>query len=493
MRIHPRFLFWILCLLSFALLGSHLLIPIINFGQLTKQTFVDEMIRGLINHDVIRGFFPIRHFPELNHPGLIPWAEEFPLFHWIVAFITRLLNGCSLNSNPILIAKFLNLGAFIAIISGFFQLGKSLFQNQKSEASWIFATIAVLYPAFRMYSVEIMPDLWMIAGCVWAIERTLKKKPFSAAILLAFATLFKYYAAFTAFGIFLNYSHQALKTRDRKEGKHAVFIGLSILPCLIYILSFIKLGIPNPITEYRASGDSGHFSSIQGILDPYPWSRALLWIFVKNGTLFATVLAAYGWYTRRKQIPSLLISLMIGWSFFPLLFLKSFSIHDYYGLQASIGVAIFAAMGMTQLFLDQKTRLVHGSTILFAFWGFAHAANMSKPNTDFNQIIKDYPSFISKLEKKPEWGLSISGISAPVIPHFVRLDSWIVSFHDLDSPLLLQKLSDSRVDLVMIHGFHSQSTDLEKSIQLVEKNTNFKLLIDQRYPTSRLVIFAKNR
>jgi hypothetical protein len=486
-----RILFWIICCLSILFLIPHLFVPIINFGQLTKQTFVAEMIRGFLENDRIGIWFANRHFPELTHPGVIPWAEEFPIFHWIIVGLVRFLEFFSFHANPIILAKFINLFALISITFGFYRIGNLLYSRSKTISPWIFAGVAILYPAFRLYSIEVMPDLWMTAFCVWAIERHLNEKHFSAAFFLLMATLFKYYAAFTALGFFLDHAYRWIKYKKHQEAIRAVLVGFAVLPCLLFIAYFIHTGIPNPITEYRANDGHGHFSSLQRIFQPYLWSRVLLWIFVKNGTLLGGALAIYGFIVNRKTLPPLFHALIFSWSLFPLVFLESFIVHDYYGLQASIGVALFAAMGFLKLYESKRIKWFYSLFAIFAVWGISQTRSMSKTNTDFNSIMNDYPDLVSKLEKKPTWGLMISGISKPLIPHLTRLNSWIAGFNDVGSPILESKLMDPRIEIVMVHGFLSQGSEIEKTARAIDSSGNFELFVERNYSQSRFLAYRK--
>jgi len=485
-----RPLFWFLVVLTFFSLLSHFLIPIINYGQIGKETFVAEMIRSFINGETVGFLFPIRHFLEPHHTDLIPWAEEFPIFHLIIAGIHKLLALISIDANPIILSKTLNIGAFATLIAGFFSIGKTLFPKGDSNTPWIFAVSAVLFPAFQLYSIEVMPDLWMLALCVWAIQKTLAGKHFNAAVLIGLAALFKYYAAFTAFGIGLYHLYRWIKTKSSKEFLNAFTIALSIIPCVAFIIYFIKAGIPNPITEYRASDGHGHLSSTHGILEIKKWGRVGLWLFVKNSTIFGSLLAGFGLYQIRKSIHPLFITLMIGWFLFPLTFIESFIVHDYYGLQASIGTTIFMAIGLIEL--SKKGKIFFPSAIaVLTVWGIFSVQGMTKPITDFDRIVEGYPKLLEKFTSPPKRAFVISGISKPVIPHLLKLDSWIASYAEADQETINKIMINATVEMVMIHGFTSQDPETDQIKLKLESTGLLEVAEDRQYETTRLIVLKR--
>jgi hypothetical protein len=478
--------FWIILTVSLLALVPHLFIPIVNYGQLDKQTFAAEMIRSFVNGNVVHHLFAIRHFLESNHDGLIPWAEEFPLYNWVVMLLTSIT-----GVNSIIVAKLTSFCALPAIAYSFFKIAKQVTIDRDSMTPYLFAATAFLFPAFRLYSIEVMPDLWMTAFCVFAIERATADRPKTSAFMIAIASLLKYYAVFTGFGIGLYYLYRWIKEKHGADFANAFYFAIAIIPCFAYIAYFIHLQIPNPITEYRANDGHGHLSSLHGVHELKKWGRVFLWVFVKNSTLLGSALAAFGVYHYRKSLHPLLVTLSIGWFLFPLVFIESFYVHDYYGLQASIGVAIFAALGLNALRKNPKQ--VFALLYIFAIWSVVQVRGMNRPLQDFAQIEKDYPALVEKADLKPEWGFMISGISKPVVPFILHLNAWTANFEELSQPITQKRMLDLRIDILMIHNFLSQEGDTERAISEVKKTGQYALISDQKYTESRLVTFKRIR
>ncbi len=211
MNLPAKKIFWIFFLLSFSFLIPNLMIPIINYGQLGKQTFVAAMIEGFFQSDTVGWLFPIRHFLEPAHTGPVPWAEEVPLYHYLVVWAMKSIAFAGITANVVILGKFLSMIAWGTLIYGFFRIGKNLNPNDGTLTPWIFALTGAIFPVFRLYAIEVMPDLWMTALCVWAIERALSEKPIASASMILLASLFKYYALFTGFGIALFYLYRSLE------------------------------------------------------------------------------------------------------------------------------------------------------------------------------------------------------------------------------------------------------------------------------------------
>lgn|GEM_PF-6174564 len=460
-----------------------LLIPIVNYGQLGKQTFAAEMIRSLLNGEIVHGFFPIRHFLESHHSGLVPWAEEFPLYDWIVGAFAVVF-----HATPVFAAKAVSFLGWLALIFGFFKIGR--YFSKDAATPWIFASVAAIFPAFRLYSIEVMPDLCMTACCVFAVERALRERPKTSAVWIGLASLFKYYAVFTGFGIGLFYLYRAFREKKYRPLVNGLWLGLAILPCILYIVYFIHLQIPNPITEYRASDGHGHLSSLHGLLEPKKWGRVFLWVFVKNSTLFGTFLAAIGLYRNRKTLPPILIALIAGWLCFPLFFIESFYVHDYYGLQASIGVAIFAALGLDSL--RKNPRILAAALGIFLIWSIVHVRGMSRPIRDFDWIQARYPEIVQRLGSTPQWGFVFSGVSKPVIPYLLNLNAWMADFTEVSKPETLARLRDPRIDVVFVHQFRSLDAQTEPVTHAIESTGLYHEIENDVLDETRFIVYRRN-
>jgi hypothetical protein len=420
---------------SFAYLMPSFLYPKTHFGQLGKQTFAAQMIESTAKGELSHGVFPTRHFLEVYENGLVPWAEEVPLYSFMSA---GLVDG--LGFTPVAAGKTLSLLAFFLVILGFALIARDL-----GKPIFIFVLVAAIFPVFRLYSVQVMPDLCMTAALVWMIESALRGKFGRAAIFLLIASLFKYYAVFTGFGLGLYYLH-------RRNWKGAALLGLAVVPCIAYVIWFLKLGIPNPITDSRIADGHGHMSSLDKVLSYQNWARVFLWWFVKNASIPGSMLAVLGvWWAWQKKFSENIFfgCLFIGFLLFPLVFISSFYVHDYYGLQGSIGIALFAAIGLSYLF--EKKELLAWPTI-FVFLGF------SVITVSFMlKLMPDYDTIETALTKlnipKNEFVLSVSGISKPVITYNMGQDAYIVDVDEWTRPNVQAKIKDPQFKYAFLHTF----------------------------------------
>ena len=429
-------------LISFAFLIPKLIYPRIHFGQMGKQSFAAQMIESTAKGELAHGVFPFRHFVELDHSGVIPWAEEVPLYSFMSAALIR-----AFNLTPIQAGKAWSFIALIFIALGFLRIGKTLKQPQ-----WIFVSIALLFPVFRLYSVQVMPDLCMTAALVWMLDFALREEIASAALLLLIASLFKYYAVFTGFGLGLYYLY-------RKNWTAALGLTLVILPCLFYVFWFINLGIPNPITEYRGTDGHGHLSSIQNILSGRDWRRVGLWWFGKNASLPGTILALVGAFFTFKTKTTLRpfwICLWISFITFPAIFMSSFYVHDYYGLQGSIGIALFAAIGLSKIY-EWDFRLGSLSIGALLLVSILSVNFMTNYITDFDVIEES----LQKLAiPKDSFVLSVSGISKPVLSFHLGQNAYLVGVDEWSKPKVMERIFDSRIHYAFVHIFKDNALAL---------------------------------
>jgi hypothetical protein len=409
--------------------------PKVHFGQLGKQTFAAQMIESTANGELDHGVFPFRHFVEVYHPGVVPWAEEVPLYSFMSAGLVK-----GFGMTPIAAGKFWSMLAFAFILWGFARLAKSI-----GKPAWIFLAVAATYPVFRLYSVQIMPDLCMTAALIWMVDQVLRGRLYRAAGLLLVASLFKYYAVFTGFGLGLYYLY-------RKQWKHAFILGLAVLPCVLYVLWFLKLGVPNPIVDSRTVDGHGHLSSFSNVLSPQNWLRVMLWWFVKNASVPGAMLAGVGaYFVFRKPNPymGLMISLTIGFILFPMIFISSFYVHDYYGLQGSIGICFLSAFGLSKLF-EKDARLGLVALALFLGFSIVTVRYMEK-------LMPDYDVIETAVEKlnipKESFVLSVSGISKPVISYHLKQNAYIVGLDEWTRPNVQERIQDPRLKFAFVHGF----------------------------------------
>ena len=97
------------------------------------------MIEGFFQSDTVGWLFPIRHFLEPAHNGPVPWAEEAPLYHYLVVWAMKSIAFAGITANVVILGKFLSLIAWGTLIYGFFRIGKNLNPNDGTLTPWIFA------------------------------------------------------------------------------------------------------------------------------------------------------------------------------------------------------------------------------------------------------------------------------------------------------------------------------------------------------------------
>lgn len=467
---NPAVVFFLLLLASLAFLLPLFLYPEIHFGQLGKQTFAAQMIESTARGELRHGVFPIRHFLENYHEDLIPWAEEVPLYSFIAAGLVKFFGI------PVILAgKILSMLAFFFIIWGFARIGDAV-----RRPKWIFAMVAASYPVFRLYSVQVMPDPWMTACLVWAIDSCLRKKVLRTALFIFLASIFKYYAVFLGAGIGLYWLTQ-------KKYRDALLLGLAVVPCFLYVAWFIHLGIPNPIIDSRVIDGHGHLSSFENVLSLKNWMRVILWWFVKNSSIPGSLLAIYGSFfvfSKKSEWRLLALCLLGGSILFPLFFISSFYVHDYYGLQGSIGIALLAAFGVCELF---KRHRKMASLMLMLLLGFSlvTVTGMAKIMTDYDTV----ETAVRAQNLSPDWVLSISGISKPVLSYHLGLNAYIVGVDEWGREPVKARIRDPRLKYALIHEFkdyHGSLVQIQNDLRevgfktellsLSMKDTEFKLL-----------------
>lgn len=465
---------FVLLLVSFLYLVPSLVYPRIHFGQLGKQTFAAQMIESTAKGELTYGVFPTRHFVEVYHDGLVPWAEEVPLYSFLSAGLVR-----AFSISPIFAGKLLSFLSFLFILFGFARIAKIL-----KFSPLAFVLTAGIYPVFRLYSVQVMPDLCMTAALVWMIAAILEEKVLIAALLLLIASLFKYYAVFTGFGVGLYFLY-------RRNAKGALYFSLAILPCIAYVLWFLELKIPNPIVDSRVADGHGHFSSLANVLSLANWSRVGLWWFVKNASLPGTGLAALGFWVMLKEklsIRPFFACLCVGLLLFPFVFISSFYVHDYYGLQGSIGIALLACIGVDWLFSKNKAI---SSVCLIVFLGFSIMNDnfMLKKEPDFEVVEAAVESL--NLPKN-EFVLAVSGISKPVISYHLGQDAYIVGIDEWAHPNVQARIMDPRIKVAFIHGFKTYE-DMLRPIEADLTRLGFKKIeLDLTLTNTQFEVWKKN-
>ncbi len=285
----------------------------------------------------------------------------------------------------------------------------------------------------------------MTACLVFAVDSCIRGRALRTAGFLLFASVFKYYAVFLGAGIGLYWLLQ-------KKYRDCALLVLAILPCCLYVAWFIHLEIPNPIIDSRIADGHGHLSSFANVLSFKNWARVILWWFVKNSSLPATLLAVYGAtfvFQKRSEWRTLALCLVGGSLLFPLFFVSSFYVHDYYGLQGSIGIALLAAYGLCEL-LKRRRAVAIVLSLAFAGFSLVSVQSMAKIMPDYatlEQAVKD-----QHLDSSA-WFLSISGISKPVITYHLGLNAYIVGVDEWGRAPVEARIRDPRLKYAIIHDF----------------------------------------
>ncbi len=391
-------------------------------GQLEKQSYVVHLSESIARGDFVRGF-PIRFFVELWHPGPLPWAEEFPLYHGLVAGLAGVFGG-----NTVWAGRSLSFGFGVLLLAGIHRLARTVFSGDRASA-WMATALMAAFPGFQIYSASVMPDLAMTAMIAWALAFRLEGKSGSAYASLGVACLFKYFAGFALLAIALHDFLKAPSVRTRIQvGVRAAVAALPISAFLVY---FIWAGIPNPITEYRVGNGYGHLAG-PFLLLPKFYLRAILWIFVKGpglpgGLLFLAGLGAGFAHRlrglkqgRQDHYPEQGFSLLGGFMgfqvLFALMFASSFFVHDYYAIPFLIPAAIFGAWVFR---VSQARKFEAGIlawSVLILVVGVAQATQSTAPQLNYASAAEEVRRVLSDLPDRHPRAQVLYGSDFAVAP-----------------------------------------------------------------------------
>lgn len=381
-------------------------------GQLSKQTFVAEMARSFNRGDV-QGIFPKRHFLEPYHPGPIAWAEEVPVFTGSVALLQR-ASGLDYN----VAGKILACLSYFLLLAAAWRLG---------GAAW--ALPFALFPVFRLYASLSMPELPMAALALWAVVLAKEKRWAASAAFVCLATMVKYYAAFTGLGLLV------YALWETKRWKPALGYLLAPLPALLYLGYFLKSGIANPILEYKDVSGTGHYGGAGEFLGSLSfYSRMFTWNLNKNPTLVGTALALGGafclWRARgapqSKGWSKLLVSLLGAQLIFLLLFAPAFYVHDYYGIQIALLLAILAGVAVQALW--DRGGALHRSgagLLLLALFVLSHHRFIRSSLPQFCYSVA--ARYLAEQTKPQEWGIWIMDGYGESALHMADRTAWMIA------------------------------------------------------------------
>lgn len=399
-------------------------------GQIWKQIEQAEAAKSFVSGET-EGFFPIRHYLEVYHKELIPWAAEFPIYT-LSAALVNMITGI-----PIVISgRIISFIFFLLLLLCAYKLG-ILFG--KDTCLYIFLPLFFsLFTVFRLYSISFMPDLPMAALCLWGIYFAVRRKWFLAAAVLSLASLFKYYGAFTALGLIF---YLLLSKNEKGRLFGIIALILSPIPAILYLFFVFKLGIPNPIIEYKNFLGGNHLANLGDFLSIKLYLRALTWIFIKNPTLLGGLAIISGFIfvlvkkTELKKselrFVQILLCQLIAGALFVFAFIKSFHVHDYYGLQIALVTTCFACLGMvmlrlvTQGILRRELLLMLILTAFFALSLISTRSAMVKQNyyLDVSNKLKEWTAPNEKV-------LIISDLNPHAIVYNSGRTAWVLRASD---------------------------------------------------------------
>lgn len=357
-------------------------------GQVIKQSMVYDLTQSYRNGEML-GMFPLRHVPEIWQSGVIPWTEEFPLYSVSVAGMSQLLSLDLVQTGRLLSFLF-----WIALVVGFGFLAQGSNRSSTIQTGqlsldefWLAIAVASSIPVFQIYGTAFMPDLPMAACLVWAFVFALKDSFRSvnfiiAGIFAALACMFKFYAIFAVAAMVIYFFW------ERKwKWKAWAWGALAVFPSLTYLAIYLKLGIPNPITEYAAHFEGGHFGA-RFLFNPHFYLRLITWNVVKNpGLIFGLLgLAGFIWALKTESIRATNRFWLLQFLFqllFMITFSTSFFVHDYYGLMFSILIAYFSIQVLKVFLRSQVQWKVAVSLVVFGLgWVLAQARTHSATQTE---------------------------------------------------------------------------------------------------------------
>lgn len=470
-------------------------------GQIIKQTIVAHTAASFAEGKT-EGIFPKRFYLEPYHQDVVPWAEEFPIYAAVIGYVYNQ------TKIPIpIIGKIYSLIALIFLIIAGFHIGEIIERSsQFKNMRYILPVIITFFPVFRIYSVSIMPDLAMTAALAWAILFALRKNWAYSALLIAIASLYKYYALFTGLGITFYFLLQAKENKIASNEilKNLALFFISTLPCIFYLWFFTDIGINNPITEYRAISGSGHLGTADSLFSLDFISRLFTWIFIKNSSIIGGLIAIFGFllFLKKKsdnQITNLIIALLLTNALFIIVFSKTVYIHDYYSLQIALIIAILSSMGFS--FILSKSKIT--AIILTALFISTSVYRNYRALIPLN-FLEGAANVISQEINENEMGLLISDKAPEAIIHLSKRTAWVHTPNEWGSRDYIQKflnerLVDKRITWLGVlltgnntdSGFESQFEKLKMSgwNKVISKH-DFQSN-NKKVPTAKLWIIRK--
>lgn len=309
-------------------------------GQWIKQSFAAQMIESWKLGQLDLGF-PLRFFLEPHQNGVIPWAEEFPLYHAFAAWIAGAFELASVTGGRAL--SFVFLLVYVQALRRIFL--RDLATPQLRLWGWVWIGVLALLPGVQLYSAAVMPDFAALACIAMAVAE--RERIRHCYLWLMAACAFKYFAVFSVLAFLIGHA-RALS--GRRQRLHALsWAGLSVAPTVLYLILFLTFKIPNPIQDYQEANGYGHWAG-PFLFQAKFYLRWILWVWVKVPSLPLGILAlvgiGYWWRGRRSNnaysLQSWAAIHMICLILFSLVFASSFYVHDYYALPYLVPLSLFA-------------------------------------------------------------------------------------------------------------------------------------------------------
>lgn len=423
-------------------------------GQIGKQSFVAHMIESYMTGALERGF-PLRFFFEPWHQGVIPWAEEVPLYHIFASTLGAITGLGAVQAGRVVSLLCVGVTAFFIrrIALNSLLIGEH-FAN-------LFAACFILLPGVQIYGSSVIPDLAMVAALVAALSSKLENRRTRSYLFLGLACAFKYYAVFSviAFWIHDALAIQKSKGRLKEYVRSLVAPTLAVAPTLTYLVYFIFAKIPNPVTEYGANG-YGHLAG-PFIFKLKFYVRFLTWVFVKNPGLpfgLLSIGGAYLAFRLKNQTASFLgIRNLMGIWFlclvlFALVFASSFFVHDYYALPFLIPIAFFGFYALSRI----RYRVIQALLLVTLV-----VLGIVQPNGALRRHLHYLPAAEAvrkEFENIPDKSheallVFITDYSQPPIPVLSRKSGWsfVLDRYADQAAFLKQRLGDRRAKGVVAY------------------------------------------
>ncbi|MBF0362188.1 MAG: glycosyltransferase family 39 protein [Oligoflexia bacterium] len=477
--------FYIIILFSLLMLTPRLFDKDIFFGQVGKQVFTAEVARGFEKNQIYNGLFPIFHFVAPYLDGPTARAEEFPLYAFLTGKLARISGIDLIVSGRIF--SFLSFIFLLIITYKICNYFREHFNFPVVASSG--PMILALMPVCRTYSVEIMPDMMMVALSFAAIYFYLLRRKKIVFILLTLAILVKYYAIFVAVGLVvatllddkLDDNNDNLKVNLKANLKakiaEAFLYLLSALPCIIFLMYVFYNNILNPITENNLLG-VGHISNFKLLISLKFYSRLITWLVLKNSTVsifLLTILGTYLFFKNGKEgcegskrIKRVFLSVIIGQILFMIVFASPFYVHDYYGLSFAVIFALMAAISCNWLFAYTYTfnsnikskRYLTLLTILLLLVSLSLSLRQTISNHRKLYYYQRAAELLKKYTKQNDRILIVANHTAPMVLFLSERFGWCIDpvrwfempiLHDGAVALLEKGIPDKIAVLLLDH------------------------------------------